>query len=99
MAKQYYAANRIEHGKEDGEVVVFEPGDQVTGLSKDDMVSLWQAGALTEVDPNARPKDDRDARIQELEKQLADAKAAQAAEAEEAAVVERPADEDEKPVE
>jgi hypothetical protein len=50
MAK-FYAQNRIEHGvaDDDGmqkEVKVFEPGDEVTGLDKTVMKSLWDASVL-----------------------------------------------------
>lgn len=44
MAK-YTAATRIKHGAPDG-VMVFEIGDEVTGLSKEAMKELWDAGAL-----------------------------------------------------
>jgi len=65
MAKQYYAATRIEYGKRidspDGdptkrrsEDVVFEPGDLVEGLNKDEMRGLWEAGALEERDDSGR---------------------------------------------
>jgi len=93
MAKQYYARSEIQHGTEDGGLKVFAVGDQVTGLNKDQMVALWNAGVLSEVDPAARPADDRDARIAELEKQIAElnmAKAAAEAEPVPAAVTETP---------
>jgi hypothetical protein len=59
MANKFYAATRIKHGSrtEDGsqdgkyESKVFEPGDEVTGLSKEDMKGLWNAGALTQEAP------------------------------------------------
>jgi len=54
MADKFYAETRIKHGKrtEDGsqegkyESKTFEPGEEVTGLSKEDMTDLWKAGAL-----------------------------------------------------
>jgi hypothetical protein len=93
MAKSYHAVNRIEHGGEGGELTVFEPGDQVTGLSKDEMLNLWNAGVLEERDSDARPKDDRDARIADLEKQIEDLRAAQESEPEMEAAAERPLEE------
>jgi hypothetical protein len=77
-AKQYFASSKILHGTGNGNETVFEPGDKVTGLTKDEMVALWNAGVLTERDPNAMPTDDRDEKIAALEKQLADLKAEQA---------------------
>lgn len=52
---EFRAVNRIRHGvaNEQGvqtEVVVFEPGEKVTGLSKQDMKALWDAGALEQVE-------------------------------------------------
>jgi len=75
MASTYYATSRIQHGVGNGEEKVFEAGDKVEGLSKDEMVALWNAGVLTERDPNQSPPDERDDKIAELEKQLADLKA------------------------
>ena len=80
MALQYYARTKISFGLGGGEKKIFEVGDLVEGLSKEDMVQLWEAGALSEVDPNARTKDDRDARIEELEEELRQLKAKQAEE-------------------
>lgn len=53
----YYAATRIKYAvDDDGNVCYeprkvvdskyFEPGDEVTGLSNEDMASLWDAGSL-----------------------------------------------------
>src|SRR6185503_16261210 len=61
MANQFWATTKIKFGKraEDGsqegkyESKVFEPGDEVTGLSKEDMKSLWDAGALRKTRPKA----------------------------------------------
>jgi hypothetical protein len=99
MAKQYYALTKILHGEGAAGEQEFKPGDLVTGLSKDAMVALWQAGALEERDPDARPKDDRDERIKELEAQLEDLKREQAVAALETApeVPEGPTTEDEVP--
>lgn len=69
MAKSYYAVNTIRHGV-GGEVKVFEPGDQVTGLSKDEMVALWEAGVLEERDPSKPAPDERDAEIERLKAQI-----------------------------
>jgi hypothetical protein len=91
MAKQYFAVNQIQFGQPDGEIKVFEPGDKVEGLSKDQMIELWAAGVLREVDPNARPADDRDAEIERLKTQIA------ALEAEKAAAVEAAVEEPEAP--
>jgi hypothetical protein len=90
MAKRYRAINQIRFGKEDGKVETFEPGQDVVGLKKDDMVALWNAGVLEEYDPDARPKDDRDDRIAALEAQIASLEAEKAAEAD--AAVEEPRD-------
>lgn len=54
MADKFYAVTDIKHGSrtEDGsaegkyESKTFKAGDEVTGLSKEDMKSLWNAGAL-----------------------------------------------------
>jgi len=62
MANQFWATTKIKFGKraEDGsqegkyESKVFEPGDEVTGLSKEDMKSLWDAGALTQTRPEGQ---------------------------------------------
>jgi hypothetical protein len=79
-SKQYYAVNEIRHGEPDGGMTVFAPGQQVSGLPKEAMVALWEAGVLEERDPSARPADDRDARIVELEKELAAMRAEKEAE-------------------
>jgi len=79
MASQYYALSKILHGQGAAGELVFEVGDQVKGLNKDAMISLWNAGVLTERDPNQAPPDDRDDRIKALEKELADLKASQTA--------------------
>jgi hypothetical protein len=81
MAKQYFAVNQIRHGQPDGDLIVFEPGQQVTGLDKDVMVALWQAGVLTEVNPDEVPKDHRDDEIARLQAELAALKAEKEAEA------------------
>jgi hypothetical protein len=71
MAKQYYAATRIKHGKKvqskDGdptkdryEETVFLPGDLVEGLSTDEMRDLWNAGALEERDDSGRAEKSND---------------------------------------
>ena len=54
MADKFYAATKIKFGKrsEDGsqdgkyEQIIFEVDDEVTGLDKDTMKDLWNAGAL-----------------------------------------------------
>jgi len=66
MAKTYYAVTKIKHGvrTEDGsqdgkyEQKVFEVGDKVTGLSANDMKSLWHAGALTDQAPAGQDEDE-----------------------------------------
>jgi uncharacterized Zn finger protein len=55
MAKVYKAVTRIKHGKEGGEVVEFAPGDRVTGLTKEEMKSLWDAGALEQAEVEVTP--------------------------------------------
>jgi hypothetical protein len=42
----FYAATRIEYGAGDGEVIVFEPNEKVTGLDEKTMKVLWDNGAL-----------------------------------------------------
>jgi len=78
MAKQYFALSQIQAGV-DNDVKVFEVGDQVVGLPKEQMVSLWNAGVLTEKDPDATPPDDRDEKIAALEKELHDLRLEKAA--------------------
>jgi hypothetical protein len=54
MADKFFAVTAIKYGKrtEDGsqdgkyESKTFKAGDEVSGLSKEDMTSLWNAGAL-----------------------------------------------------
>jgi len=46
MPKSYKAVTSIKHGMPDGQTVTFEVGDTVTGLSKEAMKELWDAGAL-----------------------------------------------------
>lgn len=56
MADKFFAVSRIKHGidhtKEDDptysrhETKWFEVGDEVTGLPKEEMQRLWDAGAL-----------------------------------------------------
>jgi hypothetical protein len=70
MAKQYFAVNQIRHGEAGGEIKVFEAGEEVTGLSKEVMVRLWQSGVLREVDPNQVPRDHRDDEIDRLKAQI-----------------------------
>jgi len=61
MADKFYAAGKIKFGRrtEDGsqdgkyESIVFEPNQEVKGLSTEDMKSLWDAGALTRKAPEA----------------------------------------------
>jgi hypothetical protein len=100
--EMYFAVNEIRHGEGvDGDgnpnVRVFMPGEQVTGLDVETMKSLWNAGVLTQVDPTARPADDRDARIRELEAQVnqlkAEAEAAAATADETEAAAKRTAEE------
>ena|SRR5687768_10602291 len=65
MADRFWAATKIKFGKrtEDGsqdgkyERVTFNVGDEVTGLSRDDMKGLWDAGALSRTAP-AKEEDD-----------------------------------------
>lgn len=50
MAKGWRSTTKIQHGKADGEVVIFEIGDLVEGLDTKEMAQLWEAGALVEVE-------------------------------------------------
>jgi len=88
-AKTYHAVSQIQVGKGGGEITVFEAGDQVTELSKEQMVELWNAGVLEERDPDARPKDDRDERIKELEDEIKRLRETEEAEPEMKAAAER----------
>jgi len=81
MAKKYKAITRIVVGGSNGDRREIEPGDVVTGLSKDQMVELWNAGVLTEVDEEKeQAADERDQKIADLEQQLAEMRAAKVAE-------------------
>lgn len=58
MAKAYKAVTRIRHGRatDQGAVVTeFAVGERVTGLSTDEMKSLWNAGALEMVEVEVTP--------------------------------------------
>jgi hypothetical protein len=84
MGKTYHAVNTIRHGMAGEGEKVFSPGAQVTGLTKEEMLDLWNAGVLEERDEAADKQaavDARDARIAELEAQLAAMKAEQEASA------------------
>jgi len=70
MAKQYFATSKIVHGDAPNEDKVFQPGDVVEGLSKEAMVALWEAGVLTERDPDDEKPDERDKKIADLELEL-----------------------------
>jgi len=48
MAKGYVSTTTIQYGTPEGETVTFAPGDPVTGLTKEQMAELWEAGALEE---------------------------------------------------
>jgi hypothetical protein len=54
MAKAYVAVSKIDGGRVNGdgnvEKYLFEPGEVVKGLTKDEMKNLWDAGAIREVD-------------------------------------------------
>jgi hypothetical protein len=73
MAKKV-ALSTIRHGKEDGEVVVFEVGDSVTGLDKETMLELEAAGSVgPEPQAAAEAQEDlaaSEAARQTLEKQV-----------------------------
>jgi len=68
MANTFYAATKIKFGKrdEDGSQdgkytsIVFEVGDEVKGLAKEDMQGLWDAGALTRDKPAGAKDADED---------------------------------------
>jgi hypothetical protein len=44
--KAWRATTNIQYGQPGGELTVFEPGDIVEGLTKEQMAQLWEAGAL-----------------------------------------------------
>jgi len=77
MAKQYLAVNKIQFGtggrdeRGNPEVKVFEPGQQVVGLSPEQMKELWNAGVLQEFDPDNVARDHRDDEIERLKAQIA----------------------------
>lgn len=81
MADKFYAVTKIQHGTrtEDGSQegkysrVVFNEGDEVKGLSKEDMQSLWNAGALRRVTSEEASEEKQDE-----EQKPAPAKTAQA---------------------
>jgi hypothetical protein len=64
----FYAATKIKFGKRDDssddnglgryEGKVFEVGQEVKGLDKEDMVGLWNAGALTTEKPETDGEDE-----------------------------------------
>jgi hypothetical protein len=79
MAKSYYAINQIRFGVEgQKEPTIFEAGEQVTGLPKEAMVQLWEAGVLREHDPSKVEPDERDIRITQLEAEIEALKAEKA---------------------
>jgi colicin import membrane protein len=67
--KKFYAATQIKFGKrvENGsaegkyESKVFKVGDEVTGLTEEDMKGLWAAGALTQTAPEKDEDEDEEA--------------------------------------
>lgn len=71
------ALTTIQHGTDDGDVVVIREGDEVKGLPKEVVADLKEQGLIGE--PAATPAQSDDekkalkARIAELEGQLADA--------------------------
>jgi hypothetical protein len=79
MAKQYVAMSQIRVGRAPAEDTVFEAGDVVTGLSKDEMIALWDAQVITEQVEQVKVADERDQKIADLEQELAELRAAQAA--------------------
>jgi|SRR5262245_2546662 len=80
-AKTYHAVNQIRVGRGGGDAdVTFEPGMEVTGLTKEQMVELWNAGVLEERDAEAqKANDERDAEIESLREQIAQLQAEKAA--------------------
>lgn len=60
MPSDFYAVTPIRHGVsndagEQTDVKEFGVGDKVTGLSKEDMKALWDAGALEQREVTAKP--------------------------------------------
>lgn len=65
------AYSRIEHGKEDGSLVVIEEGESVTGLPKDVVETLKETGVVGETPvPDADEIAELRARVAELEAEL-----------------------------
>ena len=75
----YVAMSQIRVGRAPEEDMVFEAGDVVTGLTKDQMVALWNAEVISEQKEVDKVADERDAKIAELEQELATMRAAAAA--------------------
>jgi len=97
MAKEYRAVNLIRVGRAPEEDVEFKPGEAVTGLTKEQMIELWNAGVLTEYDTEAdQAMVEKDAIIADLQAKLdaamADKAAAEAAAAAAAPPAEAPAE-------
>ena len=55
------ALTEIRHGAEDGTVTVFAEGDKVTGLSKEEMESLRESGAIGSPEPEAEEEAEKPA--------------------------------------
>lgn len=85
--KKLYAVSRIVHGVKDDKDIVFQYGDEVKGLDKETLQNLINAGAVSTKHPDAEvavaKKDEEldaaNARIEELEAQLAEAQTKQPA--------------------
>jgi len=72
-SKTWYAVTKIQHGKrtEDGSAegkykrTTFEPGDKVTGLTKEDMVGLYNAGAISSRRPEWLDDEEDEVEVEE----------------------------------
>ncbi len=70
------ALTDIDHGNEDGSKILLSKGDKVpASFPKDALKVLRDSGSVGEEVIEQKEIDDRDARIAELEKALADAQA------------------------
>lgn len=57
------ALTEIRHGEEDGQITVYAPGEDVSGLDEDTLKQLEEAGVVG--DPTPVPKEEADALVAE----------------------------------
>jgi hypothetical protein len=64
MSDTYVAVTDVKFGKDDGEVQKFKRGEEVSGLSAQQMLELWSAGSIaakgSPQDPNTWPDASRE---------------------------------------